>query len=74
MPPTKKSLLADLKKAQANLDALNAQIEKTASIRDQAMWQAKHLAGVTYAEIQAVTGLSAARITQVLRRNRPADD
>lgn len=61
-----------LKRASASQRTLNAAEEKAthaALARDQAVYDAQTM-GATYAEIQDVTGLSTARITQVLRKVR----
>jgi uncharacterized protein YerC len=54
---------------QGALNAAEAKALEAARLRDDAVLQAQ-AEGATYAEIQAATGLSTARITQVLRRQR----
>lgn len=63
-----------LKMAATHQEALNraeAKATEAAKVRDAAMDAARGL-GATYAELQAATGLSVARVTQVLRRVREA--
>lgn len=63
-----------LTNAAATQDRLNRDEQRateSAAKRDKAVLEAQE-AGATYAEIQAATGLSTARVTQVLRRQRQA--
>lgn len=58
-------------RTQAALNKAEAAALEAARLRDAAVLQAQaHSA--TYAEIQQATGLSTARVTQVLRRQRQA--
>lgn len=69
-----KSKAQALKYAKVRQGVLNQAEQKATSAaadRDQAVLDAQ-VAGATYAEIQQATGLSTARVTQVLRRQRQA--
>lgn len=69
---SKAQTLKRAKTAQRNLDLAEGKATDAATLRDNRVWEARE-AGATYADIQAATGLSISRITQVLRRvrNRP---
>ena len=56
---------------QRALNKAEATATEAAADRDQAVYDAR-LAGATYGEIQDATGLSTARVTQVLRKVRQA--
>lgn len=66
---SKSKALHDAKRRQQRLNTAEADALNAASLRDTAVYDAQ-AAGATYAEIQEATGLSTARITQVLRRVR----
>lgn len=69
--PSKAQALNNAKRRQQRLNTDEAKATESAGLRDQAVYEAQ-AAGATYAEIQEATGLSIARITQVLRRERHA--
>jgi uncharacterized protein YerC len=68
-PPSKGVALAQAKRRQTTLNRLEAQATEAATARDLAVFLAQEK-GATYAEIQEATGLSTARVTQVLRKVR----
>lgn len=68
---SKSRALASAAARQRNLNDLEDRATKAASDRDSAVFRAQQ-AGATYPEIQAATGLSPARVAQVLRRQRDA--
>lgn len=70
-PPSKGAALAQAKRRQATLNRLETQATEAAAARDRAVALAQEK-GATYAEIQEATGLSTARVTQVLRKVRTA--
>lgn len=63
--------LSALRRAQAALDRAEREAAEKAIRRNHAMVAAAEK-GATRANLQAVTGLSSARITQVLRKTRAA--
>jgi uncharacterized protein YerC len=67
--PSKGVALAQAKRRQTTLNRLEAQATEAATARDLAVFLAQEK-GATYAEIQEATGLSTARVTQVLRKVR----
>lgn len=69
MPPSKTAALTALRQAQQRLDKAESVASTLAQARALRMAEAQE-AGASYADIQAVTGLSATRVTQVLRRTR----
>lgn len=69
----KTSALAKAKTRQKRLDDAEAKATAAATERDAAVLVAQE-SGATYAEIQEATGLSTARVTQVLRRQRERRD
>lgn len=69
MTDSKPVALRRLGRAQTKLDTLEAAAKAAAITRDALMLDAQH-AGATYPEMEAATGLSTARVTQVLRRER----
>lgn len=69
MPPTKPTALKRAAAAQGRLNTAEAKATDAASERDQWVFIAQQ-AGASYAEIQEATGLSTARVTQVLRKVR----
>lgn len=69
MSMTKARALKDAAAAQDRLNRDEQRATESAAKRDAAMAQAKGV-GATYAELQDATGLSVARVTQVLRRAR----
>lgn len=71
--PTNTPGLTALKRAQAALDKAEQAATEKAARRNRAMVDAADK-GATRATLQAVTGLSSARVTQVLRRARQAAD
>lgn len=71
MTPTKAQRLRIAKAAQERLNKAEAKATEAASTRDQAVHDSQ-AQGATYAEIQEATGLSTARVTQVLRKVRLA--
>ena len=66
---SKPKALHDAKRRQQRLNTDEAAALNSAALRDTAVYDAQQ-AGATYAEIQEATGLSTARITQVLRKVR----
>lgn len=72
MTPSKPQALNQVKRRQQRLNADEAKALESASLRDTAVYDAQQ-AGATYAEIQEATGLSTARVTQILRRVRQSD-
>lgn len=69
---TKSQALKRAKERQRALNAAEAAATDAAVRRDQAVYAAQQ-AGATYPEIQEATGLSTARVTQVLRKVRQAN-
>lgn len=69
MPPSKPTALKRAAAAQDRLNTAEAKATDAAADRDDWVYIAQ-TAGATYAEIQAATGLSTARVTQVLRKVR----
>lgn len=70
---TKARALKNAKTYQERLNKAERAATQAAAERDATVLEAQE-AGATYAEIQAATGLSTARVTQVLRRQRQAKD
>lgn len=68
---TKGQALRQAKVRQAALNKAETLATEAAAVRDQAVYAAK-ATDATYAEIQEATGLSTARVTQVLRKVRLA--
>jgi len=66
---SKAQALNAVKRRQQRLNTDEAKALESAGLRDTAVYDAQQ-AGATYAEIQAATGLSTARVTQILRRVR----
>lgn len=71
MPPTKPTALKRARLHQEFLNKAEAKATEAAAERDAWVYRAQE-AGATYAEIQEATGLSTARVTQVLRKVRQA--
>lgn len=67
----KAAALRTAAKAQKRLNDLEDRATAAAGERDAHLLAAQQL-GATYAELQEATGLSAARVTQILRRTRRA--
>lgn len=67
--PTKAQALRSAKERQRALNTAEQAATDAAQRRDRAVYAAQE-SGATYADIQAATGLSIARITQVLRKAR----
>ena len=65
--PSKAQALNNAKRRQQRLNTDEAKALESASLRDMAVYEAQ-AAGASYAEIQEATGLSSARVTQILRR------
>lgn len=68
---TKAHALRSAKTAQEVLNRAERRATEAAADRDQRVHAAQEV-GATYAEIQEATGLSTARVTQVLRKVRQA--
>jgi hypothetical protein len=68
--PTKPQALRRAVESQERLNNAEAKATELALKRDSAVLDAQELAGCTYPEIREATGLSIARITQVLRKER----
>lgn len=68
---TKAQALATLKRRQATLTRLERDAASAATAREEAV-RVAYKAGATYADLEAATGLSTSRITQLLRRVRNA--
>lgn len=66
---SKSKALHDAKRRQQRLNTAEAEALNAATLRDTAVFDAQQ-AGASYAEIQEATGLSTARVTQILRRVR----
>ena len=66
---SKSKALHDAKRRQQRLNTAETEALNAATLRDTAVFDAQQ-AGASYAEIQEATGLSIARVTQILRRVR----
>lgn len=66
---SKRRALTAAKNRQDALNLAEQRATEAASERDQAVYEAQ-TQGATYSEIQEATGLSTARVTQILRRAR----
>jgi hypothetical protein len=69
MATTKRGALTTVRKAQERLNKAETEANTLAEARNKALLAAKD-AGATHPELQETTGLSQARIAQVLRRER----
>lgn len=69
--PSKAAALNAVKRRQQRLNTDEAKANESANLRDMALYEAQ-VVGASYAEIQEATGLSTARVTQILRRVRHA--
>lgn len=69
--PSKSQALNAAKRRQQRLNTDEAKALESAGLRDMAVYEAQAV-GASYAEIQAATGLSTARVTQILRKVRHA--
>jgi hypothetical protein len=67
--PTKARALRFAKDAQRMLETAEQKATDMAARRDKAVGTAK-ATGATYAEMMAATGLSATRVTTILKRSR----
>ena len=67
--PATRAAILKAKRAQASLDKAEALASAASRQRDRAFLAAFD-AGATYADLETATGLSNARVTQVLRRAR----
>ena len=66
---SKSKALHDAKRRQQRLNTAETEALNAATLRNTAVFDAQQ-AGASYAEIQEATGLSIARVTQILRRVR----
>lgn len=69
MTLSKRAALTQVRKAQERLNKAEQTSDALAEARSKALLAAKD-AGATHPELQEATGLSQARIAQVLRRER----
>lgn len=70
-PKTKTQALNSLRARQYRLDTQETKATEAAAERDLALYAAKR-AGATRSDMEEATGLSATRVTQILRRIRTA--
>ena len=69
-PTDQERALAAVRKASQRADAATEKARKAVAERDAAVYDAKHAAGCTYADLAVAMGLSRDRVSQVLVAQR----